>query len=130
MNEAMLSYHDARKYSSTPFPFPYTAAIELVLMVTRRLLLGYQLARACLLHFLLGIPHVVAPLGAENPFEVNAKSPLHRNVEGDDERDSVGRHLGAHGLLPAHEAEHFLFSRVGVEFRRFSTPDSCSGSLF
>jgi len=33
MDQGLLDYHDALKYADTPFPFPYTAAMELLLTV-------------------------------------------------------------------------------------------------
>ena len=78
MTESMLSYHEARKYADTPFPFPYTAGIEIVLTVHFILtplfvcLWTTSAIAMCVLTFVLLFPmwllHLV-PNELENPFE-------------------------------------------------------------
>ena len=77
MTESMLNYHEARKYADTPFPFPYTAGIEIVLSVHFILtplfvaLWTTSPFALCLFTFVLLFPmwllHLV-PNEMENPF--------------------------------------------------------------
>ena len=77
MTESMLNYHEARKYADTPFPFPYTAGIEIVLSVHFILtplfvaLWTRSPFALCLFTFVLLFPmwllHLV-PNEMENPF--------------------------------------------------------------
>ena len=79
MNQAMLSYEDARKYASTPFPFPYTAAMEIVLTVhfflTPLMVSSWELELPGVLCFnfflvfMMWLLHLV-PRDFENPFAV------------------------------------------------------------
>lgn len=80
MNSAMLSYHDAKKYANIPFPFPYTAAIEMVMTIhgifTPFVItswtsswLGAAMGTFVLV-FLMWVLHLV-PNELENPFEVS-----------------------------------------------------------
>ena len=78
MNQCLLSYHEARKYGDTPFPFPYTVGIEIVLSAHFVLtplfvcLWTTNLAAMCSFSFVLLFPmwllHLV-PNQLENPFE-------------------------------------------------------------
>lgn len=80
MNAAMLSYHDAKKYANTPFPFPYTAAIEMMMFthffITPLVMSSWTTSHAGLviftfsLVFLMWVLHLV-PGELENPFQVS-----------------------------------------------------------
>jgi len=80
MNNAMLSYHDAKKYGSTPFPFPYSVAIEVMmcahLLYTPLVVstwtsnIAGSVIFTFLLVFLMWVLHLV-PFELENPFRPN-----------------------------------------------------------
>ena len=104
MNQAMLSYHDARKYSSTPFPFAYTAAMEIVLIVhffvTPLVVCSWDiglLAVICctfFLVFLVWLLHLL-PTDLENPFRIHVNG-----LDTERLQTTMNEILG---LLPSHE---------------------------
>jgi len=129
MNQAMLSYHDARKYSSTPFPFPYTAAIEIVLMVhfilTPLVVCSWDISLpgvVCFtffLVFLMWLLHLV-PTDLENPFNVKFSGLDTEKLQTTMNEillDLISEPMDycprMNRSIELREAEYFLLSRVG-----------------